>query len=255
MMMTTTESIPYSIKQLSFSTSSPFNAESNFEAINCYFENRSLEDLLNWSLGTFGDRVAQVTSFGPTGMVILEHLARLSPGIRVITLDTQFLFDETYALLEEVQRRYPITLDIRRPVLTPARQEQIYGPELWATNPDKCCQLRKVIPLQEILAGLDAWYTGLRRDQSSTRTQLPLLSWDAKYDLVKINPLAHWSRGQVWSYILEQNIPYNSLHDNGYASIGCTHCTLPNSNQADERSGRWHNRQKTECGIHVASVL
>ena len=218
--------------------------------LNHYFSERSVDDLLTWSLTTFGDQMAQVTSFGPTGMVILDHLAKLNPGVRIITIDTGFLFDETYDLLEKVQRRFDIQLDIRRPRLTPTVQKKIYHPELWHVNPDLCCHVRKVVPLKDVLYGLEAWLTGLRRDQAPTRAKLPLLSWDAKYELVKLNPLAHWTRGQVWQYILEHNLPYNPLHDQGFASIGCTHCTRP-STSMNERSGRWQGSQKIECGIHL----
>src|SRR5262245_54624950 len=250
-MFATETIIPFSVPCLDFSSASPFDAHTDFTAVNEYFASRPLDQLLQWSLCTFGDRVAQITSFGPTGMVSLDQLAQLSPGIRIITLDTDFLFEETYALWEEVQRRYPITLDIRRPFLSPAAQAQQYGPELWSRDPDQCCALRKVMPLQEVLQEFDAWLTGLRRDQSNTRSHLPLVMWDSKYKLVKINPLADWTKGRVWSYILEYRVPYNLLHDQGYASIGCTHCTRQTNNLADERSGRWQGRQKTECGIHI----
>lgn len=236
-----------------FLAASTFTAESDFGRISDYFEQRPPEQLLQWSLQTFGERLAQVTSFGPTGMVILDFLARLNPGIRVITLDTQFLFDETYALMEQVQRRYPITLDIRRPALSPEEQAASYGPELWRSNPDLCCYLRKVVPLDIVMAGLDGWFTGLRRDQSYTRESLPLVGWDKKYNLVKLNPLAHWTREQVWEYISRHNLPYNSLHNRGYASVGCSHCTQPTSNPNNERSGRWQSHVKTECGIHAAN--
>jgi phosphoadenosine phosphosulfate reductase len=249
-MMVTKETPQLDYNRWEFSSSSPFSAKTDFGDINRRFEKGSIDELLQWTLSTFGDKVAQVTSFGPTGMVILDHLARLSPGIRIITLDTQFLFDETYALWDEVQRRYPIRLEIHRPELTPEAQAKKYGPRLWQVSPNWCCYLRKVLPLDEVLHGLDAWFTGLRRDQSTTRSILPLVAWDAKYDLVKISPLAQWSRGQVWSYILEHKLPYNALHDQGYTSIGCTHCTRPATNTADERSGRWLGFQKTECGIH-----
>ena len=239
-----------SIFSMDFSTKCPFNSHTDFSAINDYFADRPLDQLLEWSLALFGDKVAQVSSFGPTGMVILDRLAQLSPGIRIVTIDPQFLFEETYALWEEIQRRYPITLDVRRPELSPAAQAQKYGPELWARDPDQCCALRKVVPLREVLHDLDAWITGLRRDQATTRSHLPLVMWDSKYNLVKINPLANWTRGQVWSYILDHKVPYNPLHDQGYASIGCTHCTQPSSNPANERSGRWQG-QKIECGIHI----
>ena len=247
-MVATTE-ICQMYNTLKFTT---FNPTTDFSHLNNYFEEQSLDHLLSWSLATFGDGVAQVTSFGPTGMVILDTLAKLSPGIRIITLDPHFLFEETYNLIEEVQHRYPINLEIRRPDLSPEEQARQYGPELWAANPDQCCHLRKVIPAEQVLQGLDAWLTGLRRDQSSTRADLPLITWDNKYNLVKINPLAAWTRSQVWAYIIENNVPYNPLHNQGYASIGCTHCTLPANNENDERAGRWRGHQKIECGIHLA---
>ncbi len=237
--------------QIQFYVDSPFNAETDFSNLNQYFATNSLEVRLQWSLETFSDQVAQVTSFGPTGMVILAHLARLAPGSRVITIDTELLFEETYALWETVQERFPIHLDIRQTPLTLKGQAELYSPNLWQTNPDLCCHLRKVIPQQVLLAGLDGWITGLRRDQSPTRAKLPFIEWDKRSGLVKLNPLADWSRGQVWKYILEYNLPYNPLHDQGYASIGCTPCTRPTTNESDERSGRWQGSQKTECGIHL----
>ncbi|MCB0194243.1 MAG: phosphoadenylyl-sulfate reductase [Anaerolineae bacterium] len=250
--MIATEELVMHQEEINFCTASPFTVQYDFAQLNDHFETRSLDDFLEWSLCTFGDKVTQVTSFGPSGMVILDHLARLSPGIRIITIDTHFLFDETYALMEQVQQRYPIQLDIRGSHLTPDSQAKTYGPALWESAPDHCCHLRKVVPLGDALHELDAWITGLRRDQSPTRANMPLVTWDKKYDLVKLNPLASWNRGQVWSYILKHKIPYNPLHDQGFASIGCTHCTHPTSNITDERSGRWKGRTKTECGIHLA---
>lgn len=230
----------------------PFDTRTDFADVNSHFADRPLDELLQWSLSTFGDKVVQVTSFGPTGMVILDHLARLSPGIRVITIDTNFLFEETYALMEQIERRYSITLDICQPTLTPQAQARIYRSTLWRKNPDLCCYLRKVVPLYRALSGVDAWITGLRRDQSPTRTNLSLVSWDVKYHNVKINPLAYWTRHQLWTYIRQHNIPYNVLHDRGYASIGCVHCTRPISEllSANERAGRWQGWHKIECGIH-----
>ncbi len=250
-MLMTEEKTRTTIQSLTFSESSPFDADTDFTALNRHFETRSLEDILSWSLDVFGDAVAQVTSFGPSGMVILHHLAQINPGCRIITIDTDFLFDETYALWETVQRKYGITIEVHRSTLSPQMQAQQIAPNLWQSNPDHCCFLRKVVPLKEALAGLNAWFTGLRRDQSDTRANLPLILWDNKYQLVKINPLAGWTREQVWATIVQHNIPYNPLHDQGYASIGCVHCTIPATNPADERSGRWHGSAKTECGIHV----
>jgi phosphoadenosine phosphosulfate reductase len=250
LMLTTNSETQFTCGRITLLSASPFNAETDFSEINAYFAERSLDDLLAWALSTFGNKVALVTSFGPTGMVVLDRLAKLSPGVKVITVDTDFLFEETYALREQVQRRYPIQLEIRKAALTPEVQAQVYQPRLWQVNPDLCCHLRKVVPLTEVLSGLEAWLTGLRRDQAATRTALPLVSWDTKDNLVKINPLANWTRSQVWSYLLENNVPYNPLHDRGYASIGCTHCTQPTSNAGDERGGRWQGYNKVECGMH-----
>jgi phosphoadenosine phosphosulfate reductase len=235
---------------MNFLSVSSFNVNSNFGDLNDYFAERPLDEFLSWCLSTFSERIAQVSSFGSAGMVLLDHLARLRPGIKVITIDTDFLFEETYALHEQVQGRYPIQLEIYKPTLTPEMQTKLFGPNLPQNNPNLCCHLRKVLPLQEALQGLDAWMTGLRRDQSSTRANLPLIMWDEKYQLVKINPLANWTRNQIWNYILEHRIPYNPLHDQGYASIGCTYCTSPTVNPTDERSGRWLGFDKIECGIH-----
>lgn len=230
-------------------TASPFNGQCDFNPINNHFTERSLPDLLRWCLSTFGDTAVQVTSFGPTGIVLLDHLARLWPGIRVITLDTGYLFPETYRLLDDIQRRFSINLDVRHP--ESRLEDNQPAVPLWQVNPDQCCYRRKVLPLQAALTGVNAWFTGLRRDQSVTRANLHLVAWDSTYDLVKINPLANWSRAQVWKYLLEHNLPYNPLHDQGYTSIGCTHCTRPATNPLDERSGRWQDQAKTECGLHL----
>jgi len=232
-------------------TALQFSEETDFNELNQRFETRSLDDLLTWVMTTFGEQAVQVTSFGPTGMVLLDHLARLSPGIKVLTIDTDFLFEESYALRELVQRRYPIQLEIRKSAITPAVQAEKHGPQLWRVNADQCCHIRKVVPLQQVLQGYSAWFTGLRRDQSQFRATMPMIAWDKKYNLVKINAMANWTRNQVWKYIVENNVPYNPLHDQGYASIGCTHCTKASTNMADERSGRWADSNKTECGLHI----
>jgi phosphoadenosine phosphosulfate reductase len=248
-MITVYAETPKNGTKIELSATPSFNAVSNYETINRHFEQRSLDDLLSWGLSIFGRKMALVTSFGPTGMVILDRLANLCPGVRVITIDTDFLFEETYALREQVQRRYPIQLEVRKAGLTPALQAQLFQPQLWQINPDLCCHMRKVVPLTEALGGLEAWLTGLRRDQATSRSSAPLVSWDAKYHLVKLNPLANWTRGQVWSYLLENDVPYNRLHDQGYTSIGCTHCTRLVNRPGDERAGRWSGQSKVECGI------
>jgi phosphoadenosine phosphosulfate reductase len=227
-----------------------FSATSDLGDLNCQLAGYSLDELLQWGLSTFGDRLVQVTSFGPPGMVIVDHLARLNPGVKVITIDTGFLFAETYTLWEQIQQRYPIRLEICRPALSTAEQAFLDGARLWEQDPDQCCNLCKVLPLGGALAGMAAWITGVRRDQSASRAGTPLAEWDAQYQLLKLNPLAAWTRNRVWSYLREHDVPYNALHNLGYTSIGCIHCTRLPSNLADERSGRWQGHQKTECGLH-----
>jgi phosphoadenosine phosphosulfate reductase len=227
-----------------------FNADSDYQEIDGQLAQLSMAEMLRWSLETFGDELVQVTSFGLTGMVILDQLAELSPGIRVITLDTGFLFAETYALIAEIQGRYAIRLEVCRPKLSPSLQVQLLEEEMWRSAPDLCCYMHKVVPLGEALAGRGAWVTGLRQDQAPTRAGVPLIEWDAKHGLVKLNPLVRWTRDRVWQYLREHQVPYNPLHDQGYASIGCRYCTHPNSDPTDERSGRWPGQNKVECGIH-----
>ena len=236
-----------------------FNADSDFADLNRRLETRSLDAALRWCLETFGPRMAQVTSFGPAGMVILEHLMWLREAtgqtVQVITIDTGFLFGKTHELWEQVQQRYGLRIDVHRSELSTVGQAQRYGPKLWETAPDHCCHIRKVAPLGEALRGLDLWITGIRRDQSPTRAHTPFLAWDTKYNLLKLNPLAGWTRDDVWRYVRQHNLPYNRLHDQGYTSIGCTHCTRPATDARDERSGRWVGVEKTECGLHWPALV
>ena len=212
----------------------------------------TLDSFLTWALSIFGEEMAQVTSFGPAGIVVLDHLARLHPGIRVITIDTNFLFPETYQLWEEIERRYAITLEVRRAATTPAMQTEYYGPRLWELEPDVCCHVRKVTPLADALTGLRAWIAGLRRDQSTSRAGTMLVDWDHRHGLYKLNPLAMWPKARVWHYLRTHDLPYNKLHDQGYASVGCTHCTRPAVDD-DERAGRWQGQVKSECGLHLGT--
>jgi phosphoadenosine phosphosulfate reductase len=225
------------------------------DTLNSRLEELSLTEFLRWSLDAFGETIAHVTSFGPSGVVILDHLLRIKPNARVITLDTQFLFEDTYDLWQDIERRYAIGIEVVRPKLSPEEQERQYGANLWELEPDTCCAIRKVQPLAEALQGLDGWYTGIRRDQAGQRSDTQLVAWDLRYNLFKLSPLAGWTKQQVWKYIRDNDVPYNRLHDQGYTSIGCTHCTRPPVNVDDERSGRWTGKQKTECGLHWAQPL
>ena len=156
------------------------------------------------------------------------------------------LFPETYDVWRAVEKRYGIAVEVYEgPSL--GRQAATHGDALWASNPTLCCAIRKVEPLGRALAGLQGWITGVRRDQSPTRADTPKIGWDERHELWKASPLADWSDDDVWAYVRERQLPYNALHDRGYSSIGCTHCTQP----GEGRDGRWSGTDKTECGLHV----
>ena len=213
-------------------------------------ESWNAQQTLRWGISTFGQSVALACSFGAEDVVLIDMASRLSK-FRVFTLDTDFLFPETYALMDEIEARYGLEVERTRAELTPEAQAAQYGPALWASRPDACCQLRKVEPLKKKLSGLAAWVTGVRRDQAPTRANTCKLEWDAKFGLAKLNPLADWSWLEVWDYIRANNVPYNPLHDRDYPSIGCTYCTRPVKPGEDPRAGRWSGFAKTECGLHV----
>ncbi len=216
-------------------------------------EDWGAEELLRWALEHYHPEVALASSFGAEDVVLIDLAAREREAFRVFTLDTDFLFPETYELIEKIERRYVITVERSRASLTPSEQASVYGDALWARQPDICCQLRKVEPLKQKLAQLRAWVTGIRREQAPTRANAKKLEWDAAFGLVKLNPLADWTWTQVWDYIRAHDVPYNPLHDRSYPSIGCIHCTRPVQPGEDPRAGRWSGFTKTECGLHVKS--
>ncbi|MBZ0282172.1 MAG: phosphoadenylyl-sulfate reductase [Anaerolineae bacterium] len=223
------------------------------QILNTEFETTYPQAVLQWAAETYGDRLAVVTSFQPTGIVTLHMLSEIAPKTPVLTLDTGLLFPETYAVMDELERRLNLNLIWVRPAQTVAQQAETEGANLWEREPDRCCNLRKTIPLKNALAGYDAWITGLRRDQSAGRRGVPIVSWDAKYNNVKLSPLANWTEEMVWTYIHAHELPYNTLHDQNYPSIGCYPCTQPAAPDAlDKRAGRWSGHEKTECGIHIS---
>jgi phosphoadenosine phosphosulfate reductase len=202
-------------------------------------EAMSAQDVLRYSLEQFPGKVALACSFQKEESVLLDLLFGIEPKARVFAIDTHYLFPETYELWREVEQRY----DTKIEVFEGAPVEE----GLWETKADLYLALAKVEPLVRALGGLDAWITGIRRDQSPTRADAPKLGWDAAHELWKANPLADWSDDDCWSYIRERALPYNALHDNGYASIGDTHSTVPGAG----REGRWAGSDKTECGLHT----
>jgi phosphoadenosine phosphosulfate reductase len=187
---------------------------------------------------------------------MIDHVVKLGLDFPVFTLDTGLLFPETYELKERLERHFGIEIEGLHPEQTVEEQAATYGAELWRTNPDTCCAMRKVLPLQKKLAELDVWMTGVRRTQSGTRAATQLLElyeFDKLrgHHLLKLNPMAAWSREAIWDYIKREGIPYNALHDRGYRSIGCWPCTKLTTSSDDERAGRWEGFDKTECGIHT----
>ena len=213
-------------------------------------------DVIDWAVDRFAAwSVAATTGFGMEGCAMIDMLAKAGRRIRVIYIDTHFLFDETLRLRDRLIETYPeLTFINAGTMLTPERQEAEHGPALWQRDPDLCCRIRKVEPLRRALRGVDAWFSAIRRDQSPERAATQHVQWDWNYHLIKICPLAHWSRARVWEYIRENDVPYNPLHERGYPSIGCTHCTVrvPGNRPGDySRAGRWPDSHKTECGIHA----
>ena len=209
------------------------------------------ERVLGWAFETFGEAVAISSAFGAEGMALIDMASQVRKSFRLFTLDTEFLFPETYNLMDQVEQRYGITIERVYPLNSPEEQERIHGPALWQRDPDQCCHLRKVEPLQRKLSQLQAWITSIRRDQTAARAGVGKIEWDAKFGLVKVNPIADWNSKQVWQYIREHDVPYNALHERNYPSIGCTHCTRAVRPGEDPRAGRWSGSSKTECGLHI----
>ena len=214
------------------------------------FEGREPHEILQWAADQFAPRLAISTAFGPDGLVIIDISQRkVTPRIPVFTIDTGFLFPETHDLIGKIEHEYSIAIEKLQP-------DQVTEPELYLRDPNRCCHLRKVLPLQKKLPALDALITGLRRSQSATRADTPILQLQetpAGHRYVKINPLATWTEEQVWWYIVSRQLDYNPLHDQGYASIGCTPdcCTRPVAAGEHERAGRWAGTAKKECGLHT----
>ena len=208
------------------------------------------EQILAWAAQRY-PRVSFATGFGAEGGVLIDMAARHGLPIDLFTLDTGLLFPETYALWRRLEERYAVTIRGVRPVQTVDEQAAAHGDRLWARDPDRCCALRKVVPLADALRGYDAWITAIRRDQTPTRAAARHVEWDAKNGLVKVNPLLRWSADDVWGYVKAHDVPYNALYDASYGSIGCAPCTTPVGPGEDPRAGRWRTREKNECGLHI----
>jgi phosphoadenosine phosphosulfate reductase len=226
--------------------------KTDLERVNAVAEDWKPEQLLCWAFAVYGENVALATGMGVEGMALLDMAWRINPALKVFSGDTEFLFAETYDLMDRVEEKYGVKIERLYSDLTPEEQERQYGSQLWARDPDQCCNLRKVEPLRRKLATLDAWITAIRRTQTSERAGIRKVDWDPKFNLLKICPLADWSRSTVWNYVIRHDVPYNPLHDRHYPSIGCTHCTRAVQAGEDARAGRWSGFGKTECGLHTA---
>ncbi|MEK6676288.1 MAG: phosphoadenylyl-sulfate reductase [Planctomycetota bacterium] len=218
-------------------------------------EETPTEKFIAWSLERFGDQnMVMSTSFGMEGCALIDMYAAHGKPLTVTYLDTMFFFPETYALRDQMIDRYPhLTFVNRGTSFTPEQQAGEYGDELWKRDPDQCCKIRKVDPMFDAMADVDVWITGLMRSQSRTRANIQLIEWDYKYQVLKLNPLCTWERGRIWEYIRANQVPYNPLHEQGYPTVGCTHCTKPvvGSRLGEySRDGRWAETGKTECGLH-----
>lgn len=226
----------------------------NIGDMNERFIKKSPEELLNWAVEKFGSEVVLACSFGAEDVVLVDMLSKVTKNPKIFYLDTDKHFKETYKTRDKLAEKYSVELIQVKPKLTLEEQAEKYGDKLWEKDPNKCCFIRKVEPLGEVLKGKKAWVTGIRREQSHTRAHTQLVEWDDKFELVKINPIAFWTSSQVWSYIRGNEVPYNPLHDQNYPSIGCAVCTKPVKPGEDARSGRWAGLMKTECGLHKGGL-
>lgn len=218
--------------------------------LNRRFASLSPVQLLSWASEHFGGGISFGTGFGVEGCTIVHMIGTCRMNVDLFTLDTGLFFDETYELWERLEERYGVRIRAIKPKLTVEQQNDRHGPSLWRRQPDLCCKLRKVDPLQRDLHGREAWVTAIRREQSPARAHAERVEREPRFGVIKINPLVHWTNDDVWQYIRRHDIPHNPLHHRGYPSIGCHPCTSPVKPGEDPRAGRWRGFGKTECGLH-----
>ena len=214
------------------------------------FETAEPQEIVRWAVDTFGEGLSVGASFGGvSGMAILHMVAALKPNVHVFVLDTDYLFEETHETMRRATNDLALrNVQVYKSRLSHEEQAAKYGSALWMRDPDACCEIRKVEPNRRALDGKTAWVSGLRRDQSEGRADTPIISWNNKFGLVKLNPLANWSEQETWAYVMANNIPSNPLLDHGYTSIGCYNCTVAG---VQGRAGRWQGFEKDECGLHT----
>jgi len=218
-------------------------------------EHAPAEQIVRWASEQFAPKLTFATSLGLEDVVLLDMIAKQSLPIDLFTLDTGLLFPEAYELKARLEDKYGREIAAVKPRFTVEQQAEREGPELWLREPDQCCELRKMEPLRGRLSMFDAWITAIRRDQTPERANAPVVGWDSRFGLVKINPLVRWTFADVQQYVRDHDVPYNPLHDRNYPSIGCIPCTSPVKPGEDPRSGRWRGKEKTECGLHMLPVV
>ncbi len=215
-------------------------------------ESATPKEILGWAVDRFAPRFTMATAFGPEGMTIIHMLSEVAPETPIFNLDTGYQFKETLELRERVKTRYGMEVELKRPELSVEEYEAANGGPVYKTNPNQCCFDRKLSVLHEAARGQYAWASAIRRDQSPDRAKAPIIGWDRKFQLVKVSPLANWTKKDVWSLIMAEDIPYNPLHDQGFPSVGCQPCTRAVLPGEDERAGRWSGFKKSECGLHTS---
>ncbi len=226
-------------------------SDETISALASRFEHEDPRTIVRWAIETFGDGASVGASFGGvTGMAILHMAASLKPDVHVFVLDTDYLFEETHETMRKTVDGLGLAnVQVYKSLLSHEAQAAAYGSALWMRDPDLCCELRKVEPNRRALAGKTCWLSGLRRDQSEGRASVPVVEWNSKFGLLKVNPLANWTEKQTWDYVMTHEVPYNPLLNQGYTSIGCFNCTLPG---VQGRAGRWAGFDKDECGLHTS---
>lgn len=221
-----------------------------FGRLSRQFEHGDGVALLRWAIETFGTGLSIGTGFGASGIVMMDLALRIYPDVDIFYIDTGYFFPETEQLIQRLEHHYQRNLRRVATETSIEQQEKRYGPKLYANDPNLCCHIRKVTPLQKALADSTAWVTALRHDQANTRKAVPMAQWNERYNLLKLSPMVHWTEDDIWEYIHEHRLPYNLLHDQSYPSIGCWPCTQPVAAGEDIRAGRWKGQNKTECGLH-----
>jgi len=229
----------------------PAVAEVEITSANRELDRQPAEVVLRWAVKRFHPKLMMATAFGAEGCCIIHMLADIEPSVRLINLETGYQFKETLELRERIKDRYGIEVEYVRPELTVPEYESQHGGPLYNLYSDQCCYDRKIVPLKRAVVGYDAWISAIRREQTRDRAVAAPVQWDAKFNLVKVNPLLTWTHKDVWRFITKHRVPYNPLHDEGYPSIGCWPCTSAVEPGDDERAGRWAGSKKKECGLHV----